>query len=61
MNKHSKSAKTVSKGYRLMPSTHRLISEVQEELNMTCDRLISSAVILLKNSNKDKFNIKNNK
>jgi hypothetical protein len=34
----------ISKGYRLKLSTHKMIRKIQEELNSTQDKVISSAV-----------------
>lgn len=47
-NKSTKSRATVSKGYRLRPSTHKLIKEVQLSLNATQDKIISMAMKLLR-------------
>ncbi|HJY63060.1 MAG TPA: hypothetical protein VJ455_02810 [Ignavibacteria bacterium] len=38
----------ISKGYRLKPSTHKLIKQVQSSLNITQDRIISTAVKLFR-------------
>lgn len=37
---------TVSKGYRLKPSTHRVVKKIQIQLNSTQDKVISSALRL---------------
>jgi hypothetical protein len=37
---------TVSKGYRLKPSTHNMIKKIQTQLNSTQDKVISSALRL---------------
>jgi hypothetical protein len=50
---------TISKGYRLRPSTHRLIKQVQRTLHATQDKIISMAVKLFRKetekSGKTKF------
>jgi hypothetical protein len=35
---------TIARGYRLKPSTHRLIKKIQTELNLSQDKIISKAV-----------------
>ena len=44
--KNTKNIQTVSKGYRLKPSTHNLIKKIQSHLSSTQDRVISSAMKL---------------
>jgi hypothetical protein len=46
--KQNKTQLKVSKGYRLRPSTHKLIKQVQRSLNATQDRIISMAVKLFR-------------
>ena len=52
--------KTISKGYRLKPSTHDLIEKVQQKLKCSKDAVLSKAVRLLyktyKENNINKFN-----
>ncbi len=37
---------TVSKGYRLKPSTHNMIKKIQMNLNSTQDKVIRAAIKL---------------
>lgn len=39
---------TVSKGYRLKPSTHKLIKKVQQLLSISQDAVISQSVTLFR-------------
>jgi hypothetical protein len=47
---------SVSKGYRLKPSTHNMVRKLQMNLNITQDKVIRAAMKLysehIKNSNK---------
>jgi len=43
---------TISKGYRLRPSTHKLIKQVQLSLNATQDKILSMALVLLRKERK---------
>jgi hypothetical protein len=56
----SMKTKTISKGYRLKPSTHDLIEKVQQKLKCSKDAVLSEAVRLLyktyKENNINKFN-----
>jgi len=47
-NKISAAQKKISKGYRLKPSTHRLIKKLQRSLNTTQDKIISMAIKLFR-------------
>jgi hypothetical protein len=47
-NKKNNLKTTVSKGYRLKPSTHKLIKQVQRSLNATQDRILSTAIKLFR-------------
>ncbi|HEY3250880.1 MAG TPA: hypothetical protein VGK25_07150 [Ignavibacteria bacterium] len=65
--KNSKSTITVrtkiSKGYRLKPSTHKLIKKLQQLLNTSQDAVISSSVKLFHKglrNNEKKHNSTNN-
>ena len=59
-NKNITSKATISKGYRLRPSTHKLIKRIQRSLNATQDRIISLAIKLFQKeagiSTKSKIN-----
>jgi len=46
--KNNKNFTTVSKGYRLRPSIHRLIKQVQRSLNATQDKIIGTAIKLFR-------------
>jgi hypothetical protein len=46
-NKNKIQQVKISKGYRLKPSTHRLIKKLQHSLNTTQDKIISIAIKLL--------------
>jgi hypothetical protein len=37
---------TISKGYRLRPSTHKLIKQAQQSFNSTQDKIITKAIKL---------------
>jgi hypothetical protein len=41
-----KNSNTVSKGYRLKPSTHNMIKRIQTRLSSTQEKVISSALKL---------------
>lgn len=45
-NKNTETHTTVSKGYRLKPSTHKLIKQVQQTLNFTQEKIIRKAIKL---------------
>lgn len=42
--KNKKQSIKISKGYRLKPSTHRMIKKVQRSFNVTQDKIISMAL-----------------
>jgi hypothetical protein len=47
-NKNTNSQTTVPKGYRLRPSTHRLIKQSQLTLDATQDKVITMAIKLFR-------------
>ena len=59
--KNIKSRETVSKGYRLRPSTHKLIKQVQRSLNATQDKIITMAIRLFRRETVKSFKSKFNK
>ena len=51
----------ISKGYRLKPSTHRLIKQVQRSLNITQDKIITMAIKLFRKETGNKVKTRINK
>ncbi len=42
----TKKEKKISRGYRLKPSTHKLLADIQEKLRTDADTVIHSACIM---------------
>ncbi len=49
----------VSRGYRLKPSTQKLLSDIQERLKTDPDTVISAACVLLQRKLRNNVNILN--
>ncbi|HEY3251595.1 MAG TPA: hypothetical protein VGK25_10805 [Ignavibacteria bacterium] len=61
-SKERSGSRSVAKGYRLKPETHRLIKRLQKEIKGTKEETLSRACNLLQDSIRElNFNKKNNK